>query len=365
MIEEREQKPRVVGWSGHCLPALLVENEVLWINPRIRTSLTLEVGEPCSYAFVLNINPKKVKSDTALEVWPNHGRTALLPGDYLVSDEKYTYRQVDIKGVGNITSDWKSAFVLPIKDNDPEECPQGIALRDYVEHDIAIAEELIEKGLRTCPTIALIKIHKIPYPHQNGETINVLEAINRYYLRPGREPVIQARAFITKARPEDIYVDYVALPYDYILSKIFPLYEEAKTLVALELGIEPKDFSAKNYLEWFASTMGQQIKIIHLSGYTHNYLIDHNFTLDCRIVDFDSATKTKARQKRHKDRLCARAVLRLLTQNVLQLESLKRRAEGYLSAPSASLIPHLPETEKLKASLVKIFYTAYCSLKKI
>lgn len=107
----------------------------------------------------------------------------------------------------------------------------------------------------------------------NGERISIKEAKQKGYLRRTDKPVVQMRAFGTRARIQD--VNHRNL-------------EDARGLVARELSVETEAFSPQAYLEWFAETLGQQLAILHNAGYGHQYLSGHNITLDCRIVDLDS-----------------------------------------------------------------------------
>ena len=58
-------------------------------------------------------------------------------------------------------------------------------------------------------------------------------------------------------------------------------------MVSQELGYK-RTITDKEYFEWFAKTLGENVGIMHRNGWTHRYLSSHNVTLDCRIVDLDS-----------------------------------------------------------------------------
>ena len=140
-----------------------------------------------------------------------------------------------------------------------------------------MSEFFIKQGLRTHRALAIIRLDEIVV--ENGEKISVSKARKFGYIKYTTEPVIEVRAFGTKAR--------IADAKDQVLS------EDAKHIVAQELGKDPYNFSKEDYVQWFAQTLGKQVAIIHNAGFIHGYLTDHNITLDCRIVDLDSVKKIK------------------------------------------------------------------------
>ncbi len=93
------------------------------------------------------------------------------------------------------------------------------------------------------------------------------------------------RAFSTKARVSETNRCL------YETSVISDVISDAKKLVSQEFGRGNKSLSNKEYLEWFAKTLGENVGLMHRNGWYHCFLGSHNITLDCRIVDLDSITE--------------------------------------------------------------------------
>ena len=75
-------------------------------------------------------------------------------------------------------------------------------------------------------------------------------------------PVIAVRAFGTRARVCDLNTD---IDRETVI-------EDAITLVSQELGVE-KVLTKREYLMWFAKTLGENLGVVHQRGWRHNRLL--------------------------------------------------------------------------------------------
>ena len=271
--------------TGEKLPAVEIKNEVVWINDDVEMPFNFEEDKPSKIGVFLTPEPNEQEPVFHVKVMDNHFRSALLGKVVFKDNEGNLYRDVDIKGMGPIS---------PLNSNDPflmvesveagsarnvakGKTPWGFLDWGFAETDRDMSEFFIKQGLRTHRALAIIRLDEIIA--KNGEKISVSKARKFGYIKYTTEPVIEVRAFGTKAR--------IADAKDQVLS------EDAKHIVAQELGKDPYNFSKEDYVQWFAQTLGKQVAIIHNAGFIHGYLTDHNITLDCRIVDLDSVKKIK------------------------------------------------------------------------
>ncbi len=234
-----------------------------------------------------------------MEVKKPHFRSSQL-GHVLFRDkESRLYRDVDLKGIGNIepgssisSYPYRVGLVDPIRGLVGR--TEGILNREFAENDITMAENFLKWGIRTYRAIGLIKLNEII--DQSGNKISVKEAKEKGLLKYRDEPVVEIRAFGSRSRIQDI-------PYEYEKEKNRNmLLNDAKIMVAQELGVDGNKFSDEKYVAWMLEVMAQNIARIHSRGLIHGYLTDHNITLDGRIVDLDSVETLKeiAQNKRSK-----------------------------------------------------------------
>lgn len=267
---------------GEKLPAIEVKNEVVWVNDDVEMPFKFEEGKPTKIGVFLT-TPNELEPAMYLRVLDNHFRSAILGKVVFRDKEGNLYRDVDIKGMGPISkSDSGNLEVEFIerglaKKHGRGKTPWGFLDWGYAETDRDMSEFFIKKGLRTHRVLAIDRLDEIVVGER--EKISVSKARKLGYIKYTTEPVIEVRAFGTKARIADV--------------KNQSLLEDAKHMVAQELGKDPKDFSGEKYLKWFAQTLGKQVAIIHNAGFIHGYLTDHNVTLDCRVVDLDSVKEIK------------------------------------------------------------------------
>jgi hypothetical protein len=172
--------------------------------------------------------------------------------------------------------------------------------------EIKTALKFQKAGIRADLPIAGIFIEQIPLhamkigpPSRTELTyskISIKEARKRGLLAKGTgRPVILLRAFGTKFRVMDLAVHDTAREQREMIN-------DAKAVLSRELGRKLTD---KEYVEWFATNLGEQIARMHANGWTNQYIDAHNVTLDGRIVDLEGVRKLNSRRARHADEMAA------------------------------------------------------------
>lgn len=297
MINKFEKKPDLITGLGNIegaglekkLPVIEVKNEVVWVNNDVEMPFRFEEGKQSKIGVFLTA-PNELEPDFYVKVMDNHFRSALLGKVIFRDKEGNLYRDVDIKGMGAINPESGNLETEIIEKDAAKKfgrgkTPWGFLDWGYAETDRDMSEFFVNQGLRTHRALAIIRLDEIVV--EEGEKISVSKARKLGYIKYTTEPVIEVRAFGTKARIADIG------------NKV--LIEDAKHMVAQELGEDLKNFSDEKYLKWFAQTLGKQVAIIHNAGFIHEYLTEHNIALDCRIVDLDSVKKVKRFKSFFKD----------------------------------------------------------------
>jgi hypothetical protein len=317
-IEKREPaigKPRETQ-RYELLEAIEVENQVDWVNENLRTPLKFKVGEKAKVGvFLVPEVPKdktirdnirefyeriiKARSGsksfkTKVEIKKGHRRSGLLTRAVFEDNDGHQYRDIDIKGLGysevvyaysSLEGEIIRVATLPLKIFGPEWAGQGFevhGLLNYLaaRHDMEMGEAFHKAGIRTERTIAILKLREVI--DEDGKAVKLEEARKRGLISGRLMPALAVRAYGTKAR---------------VFKEAGPKeredeIEDAKTLVAQEIGLDPKSFPTPDYLKWFAETLGGNIGLMHKNGWFHSYLengnVPKNITLDCRITDRDS-----------------------------------------------------------------------------
>ncbi len=284
-LEEREK---------YALPAEEVENTVLWVNPAFAGTLPFELkeGEPTKLAAFLS--PKEREGQRVFYVSHNEakrGRSGLWQEVVFRDQGGIHYRDVDQKGVGCFEVDlrgWHSRASFRVSRLSEALNPKRV--RGFLNSELAFydkdnSEKLLAHGIRTYRTVAIIGLEEII--DEAGEKISVEKARERGIIPEGFEPVIQVRAYPgTRERiPGVSRTETNKRTAKHAL-------KDAKTLVAAELGKDPKEFSTEDYLIWFAETLGKQVARLHQLNLVHKGLFPHDITLDCCLVDLDSMNTT-------------------------------------------------------------------------
>lgn len=288
------------------VPVVEVANEATWVNAAFpNLPFRLERGKASDLGLFLGSDAPygAPSSDGELEVTRQHTRSALIGRVVFGDSEGNRYRDVDIKGGGATFwndhydpegphGDVENEYAQP-KVQAPGPKPRysnwassrGILDRKYAERDRTLSEFLHRNGVRTHRTLAILKLKEISL---HGKRVSITEAKLAKAVGLLEEPVIQVRAFGTRARIANLYGSGGAYRTD------------AMAMVASELGIPAAEFSKEQYYGWFAKTYGEQVARLHSLGYFHGFLSPHNVTLDCRLTDFDTVQKLpRAADKRN------------------------------------------------------------------
>ena len=274
-------------WRERLVLLSQVRNRVLDVNEEVDFPLRLEKNKQSPLGLfieaTLSEEPEETPPKKKLgEFWPEHGRSVSL-GRMLFSDkEGRIWRDIDLKGIGHMEL-WcgeKGYFVdirpLGLKGHHAGTTPEaGLLHRDTAFVDWDLSEQFLKAGIRTHRVLAVIQLNELI---DKGEKISLAKARERGIIDDNFHPVVEARAFATKARLMDI-----AEETD--MAKV--LLMDAKKLVAQEQG-RKEALTTEEYLAWFAKTLGENVALMHKNGWKHDYLNRHNITLDCRIVDLDS-----------------------------------------------------------------------------
>lgn len=267
------------------LPAIEVKNEVIWINPAFEEApFDLKEGQQTKLGMFFTPKPAKHSPEDIrdLMVMPEttaKGRSGM-PGSVIFRDrEGRLYRDIDMKGIGLSRIDARGKpYVGVIHPTGEEAGTWGIVDYEDAVIDRDMSEKFLAAGIRTHRVVAIIKLLEIV--DETDRKVTIKEARGLKFMLPAdAEPVVVVRAFGTKER-----IGYLGTGS----RRAQKAFEDARMMVAQELGKDPKEFSAEEYLEWFAKTLGSNVARIHRLKLYHGYLTTHNITLDAHIVDLDS-----------------------------------------------------------------------------
>jgi len=295
------------------LPALEVKNHVLWINPEFPESpFSLEEGASANLArfftpitekteeeprfkvlgreFGKKVSTSKLEThDMEVEIF--HSRSAILGRVIFKDKEGRLYRDVDLKGVGRTyKKDSGEGFIVAdVEQQRDSKESWGILDLTAAYYDKEISEIFLDLGIRAHRTVAIISLEEIV--DKNGEKLSIDEARKNGLISEHNKPAIQIRAFGTKIRLGDLVSNEKSKNELYV--------EDARKMVASELGKRNEDFDKFEYLRWLAQTTAKNIGIMHRNGWYHGFLMSgYNLTLDGRITDFDSVSRIKEGEKK-------------------------------------------------------------------
>lgn len=277
------------------LPTVEVDNEVLWVNKDFEDPekggmpFNLKEGESTKLGVFLTPKLKKNEKALDLRVRESHGRSALLGKAVFCDKQGRLYRDIDLKGIGHISSERKGLKrkkmkVGEVRARGSSDIAEGILDLKYAVTARDKSEKFLEAGIRTERYLGFIKLKEII--DKTGKKISIDEAKKRNTLYEKQEPVVGLRAFGTKSRIEDANKKTL---------------EDARKLVAQESGVDEKDFSWERYLKWFIEAAGDNLGVMHQIECQHGYLTRHNITLDCRIVDLDSVEEFYSPTQKEKE----------------------------------------------------------------
>jgi len=309
-------KRRELEASKETLPVLEVANKVQYVNPEIESPFQLEEGKPTNLGLFLNSQLQAGEDSRRLEAENYHRRSLLLAR--IIFGEKYQkgiqrqlFRDVVIKGSGQIKEGSDVAFSPP----QAEEVLRGEGKRSWgimslksAIHDMEISEKFHNLGMRVSRVIAIVELEEIVF---EGEKISIDEAKKRGIIDDTVTPVLEIRGFGTHNRLLDVQ-DQGNSP-----EKKRIIIEDARLLVAQELGEDPAAFDLYKYATWLAKTLGNNMGLMGKSGYRHGNLSQgHNITLDGCLVDFETVEKTDDANAIMEDRAHANAGLLMFLMSI-------------------------------------------------
>lgn len=314
MNPERLQQPNHVPFGNPELAkkanteigAELVKNRVIYLNDKWYKSKTapplgLELGKQTTLGkFLTNekgllrkvfdkVTGKKVgTSEVSLQDKTRSGIAARI----IFKDEFGNfYRDIDLKGSGLAVKDYLTHTMRqsqPKFEHEEFDHGKNWGLQTNMEAtiDSQRAEMLIENGIRSDRTIAIISISEII--DKNGKKIPIEEAVFKKIINlpEGMKPVIQVRAYGLKTRIGQFTKDNEVNR---------GLIEDARVFVAVELGKSKEDFSLNDYVHWLNKTVAINLARLHKLGYVHTNLSPEmpNMTLDARFTDHDTLEEVK------------------------------------------------------------------------
>ena len=273
------------------LPAVEVDNRVIFVNSEIESPFKIEEGMSTELGVFFTPDPKNEKIKK-IEVVKDHGRSGILGRVIFKDKQGRLYRDVDLKGIGYIFGEinednaLEKMVVRPIQRIKGMQT-RGIADMSYVQNDLEMSEEFLNAGIRTYRIIAITELKELV--DASGNKIPVDNARKQHIIKKNDKPVIEIRAFGVRTRIGDLMS----------LSKLEKesLIEDAMKWVVQEQNNDIKDFSKQNYFNWFIECMAINFARMQHKGWVHGYLTDNNITLDARIIDLDSVDTIEGIEK--------------------------------------------------------------------
>lgn len=286
MESEKTQNDFYETRKKETLSAVDIKNRVLWISSGFeKMPIKVEGGKSSEAGLFLTPKPNKEdKKNIKVIIMPEKisGRSLLLDSVFFKDKEGRLYRDIDAKGIGCFLKTPSGKYVVgEIKKRSLDQ-KQAKGLLDYREakEDQEYTEFFINKGIRTHRVLAILDLEELV--DARGKKISISEAKEKEMISEEMHPVISLRAFGTKERLEYININDKLNKHRSILA-----LQDAVSLVAIEENKKPEDFSLKDYILWFAKTLGGQVAKIRKLGAYHGHLHQQNITLDCHITDFE------------------------------------------------------------------------------
>ncbi|GEM_PF-2670422 len=301
MEKSSEEEPFEIDRRGSLLLFARVDNEVLFVNPEVHTPLQLKEGQPTPLGVFVESAVGNYSGVTSgkhlMQYIEGHHRSSVIGRVLFADKEGRVYRDIDLKGVGNMIHGGDGVMVLKPGGKHSLGGLYGLVDRDTAFPDYDISEQFLQAGIRTYRILGIIGLKELVV---DGRRMNLKEAVKEKVIDEDFHPVLEVRAFGTKARIAEMEkVKYRA-----------QVLEDAKSLVAKELGKE--NISDQEYIEWFARTLAENVALIHKNGWFHKYLNNHNITLDGRVVDLDSVRSLDSEGERTLDSTWAFTALEFL-----------------------------------------------------
>ena len=294
------------------VPARSVDNEVIWVNPRLASSIDLKVGDRDPAIAI--IVPEGPDADTTLVVRFGNYRSALKTGQGAVM-QRFPYD--DQKGVGYSEPGWDKEYRFDasrIKGSRWEEkgkrerrknyggdaVPLGLFDITSAFHDIENTEKLIAAGVRVgCVLSSVTRLKELPVKKRLSRRQRTVAVRTGYPFQKSKAsggtfskdllPVVMTRHYSWPVRVSDLRggackPSQSENSKEALAERVF-MIDATIRKVSEEFG---RHFSYAEYLLWFAETLGTNIGRMHTAGYFHKYLHPQNVTADCGIMDNDS-----------------------------------------------------------------------------
>ncbi|TSC85588.1 MAG: hypothetical protein G01um10148_974 [Parcubacteria group bacterium Gr01-1014_8] len=210
-----------------------------------------------------------------------HRRSGDVGEAYITDSTGRIYRDIDIKGLVHLsrrTGDilpWEARAGSDVQDVD------GLLDKKWAEYDANMAEKFAELGIRTHRCLGVLQLKEVGIRQEDGsmKLVPVDEIprgdtqIRKHGILPENfEPALEIRAYGIKTRVQDIE------GREDIEDAIDFINMENETVT-----------NVREYAQWFAEELGQGVGKMHRAGIAHKTLSTHNVTLDCSIVDHDTA----------------------------------------------------------------------------
>lgn len=264
------------------LPAICVDNKVVWINPNINAPFQLELGKKCDLGLLFLMRNTNGKQPSFFpEIRDGHNRSGIL-GRVVISDRQGNlYRDIDLKGL--------NMFGYTICEDGRENAPRGLLDYSPAVSEAKITEKLHSDGIPTYRVIAIMELHQLIDGASQPREVDWFKRQN--IIRPDRTPVVSVRAFFIKTRLADI--DYLDLDgTNYARNQVSPQFLDGLSLINQQhhLALDPQN--PLSYLKWVAKTAGARLALFQRKGWCHGSLSQHNITFDARIADCASVRQT-------------------------------------------------------------------------
>jgi hypothetical protein len=203
MIERPHRKEPERSVSPDTLPALKVPNKVVWVNKNLLAPFELVPGEESDLGLMLTLSKKEDdRASFDLGVRAAHRRSGDIGRVVFEDTQHRKYRDIDLKGVG-----LSGHNELHVEGLGPPFIQQqwyrgrgdvrGLMERTDAETDAECAEQFTEWGIRTHRAIGIIALEQLS---KDGKLQTVSQLKENLTLPHGAEPVVEVRAFGTKAR---------------------------------------------------------------------------------------------------------------------------------------------------------------------
>lgn len=355
--------------DGQKLPITPVKSQIIWTSPEPAfRHLVREIREAPQPGFFLTT--KTTGKEARVRYHLN--RHCIIGSEVFYDSRGQLYRDIDAKGVG-YTRGFPMRFLSvrePEMDGDME--MRGILHRNVAEEDCLNTEEMHKLGIRMARHVAQIELFELV--DQDGSIVPREVIGKRIGVNLDKvSPILAIRVMGTTSRVYDLKTIQEAKNQGYVREVL----DDALSLVSLELGqkLKPKD-----YVVWFAETMGSQLGVLHKNGVWTDFSMQihrgtHNLTLDCRLTDtyhYQTPKSYKRSYKRHLEMVRKDPRLADLLGDRLQEhpreeveanhregEAIDKRAHGFVLEHFIEGVCEFYPTRKMKETAKKIFNRAY------